>query len=220
MLNIRFDGLNDPVTNVKIITIMTSIYHHFWPISFWPHCLVSITNPQELAHPNPIPCQYNIRWPTHGLVCVIKLNNNNGLLILMMAWAVDSRAVTSSWSSCRLSGESGGGEDLYKNKLVKNTWSLEQYFYVIELVLSVVLNFFDCIFDAWCCLLTTPDITVIFLCRILAIIGLTNDSFERSCNNHGACGKWVENGTVVSMHCVQAWRRGQYYNYLEVYVVA
>ena len=34
-----------------------------------------------------------------------------------------------------------------RNSLVKNTWSLEPYFYVIELVLSVVFNFFDCIFD-------------------------------------------------------------------------
>ena len=58
-----------------------------------------------------------------------------------------------------------------------------------------------------------------FLCRNFAIVGLTNNSFGRSCDNHGTCGKWVENGTVVRVHCVQAWRGGQYHNDLEVYVV-
>ena len=40
-----------------------------------------------------------------------------------------------------------------------------------------------------------------------------------SCNKHDTCGKWAENGTVVRVHCVQAWRRGHYHNDLEVYVV-
>ncbi len=68
------------------------------------------------------------------------------------------------------------------------------------------------------CSLTFQIVNDLF-CRTFAIVGLTNKSYGRSCNNHETCGIWVEIGSVVRVSCVQVWRRGRYHNDLEVYFV-
>ncbi len=41
----------------------------------------------------------------------------------------------------------------------------------------------------------------------------------RFCCQHECCGKWVEVGSILHVQCVPAWRRGQWWNDLEVYLV-
>ena len=51
------------------------------------------------------------------------------------------------------------------------------------------------------------------------IVGLTNNTMGRFCHQHECCGKWVVVGSILHVQCVQAWRRGQWWNDLEVYLV-
>ena len=60
-----------------------------------------------------------------------------------------------------------------------------------------------------------------FLCfnSVIAIVGLTNNSVGRKCNQHSTCGECVTIGSILHLHCVPDWRRGRLVNDIEVYLV-
>ena len=50
------------------------------------------------------------------------------------------------------------------------------------------------------------------------MVGLTNSSTGRSCDQHDICGKAVEVGSVLHVRLVPAWRRGRWVDDLVVYM--
>ena len=58
---------------------------------------------------------------------------------------------------------------------------------------------------------------IIFLNSYVSVVGLTNSSTGRSCDQHDICGKVVEVGSVLHIRLVPAWRRGRWVDDLVVY---
>ena len=58
----------------------------------------------------------------------------------------------------------------------------------------------------------------IFLHSYVSVVGVTNSSIGRSCDQHDVCGKVVEVDSVLHVKLVPAWRRGRWVDDLVVYL--